>query len=132
MVTRSSKSDYQSLLSLADKARRNGFSQQPMNSLAANRKPAATASKEKKPDPRAVQAFIIKKQREEMEKLEAMKRQKQHLLELRGQNRKSAKAAKMMASRTKDNDFSRIVLNDDEIREKCMIEEKLRKQRTEN
>lgn len=46
------------------------------------------------------------------------RKQKEQLLALRAQNSKNNKKAKIMASRTKDNDFSKIKLTDDEIEAK--------------
>ncbi|XP_064480775.1 protein SPT2 homolog [Ornithodoros turicata] len=62
----------------------------------------------------AIRAFLQRKEQEEKQKALDEQRKKEKLLELRAQSTKSNKRAKLMASRTKDNDFSRIRLTEDE------------------
>lgn len=62
----------------------------------------------------AVRAFLQRKEQEEKQKQLEELHKKEKLLELRAQNSKSNKRAKVMASRTKDNDFSRIRLTEEE------------------
>lgn len=54
-------------------------------------------------------------------------RKKEKLLELRAQNSKSNKRAKVMASRTKDNNFGRIRLTEDEEEARRKREEELQR-----
>ncbi|XP_023211316.1 glutamic acid-rich protein-like [Centruroides sculpturatus] len=80
----------------------------------------------------AIQAFLARKQEEERQKYEEAKRRKEKLLTLRAQNSKSNKKAKIMASRTKDNDFSKIKLTEDEVEAKIKREQELNKKRLTN
>lgn len=61
-----------------------------------------------------IRAFLQRKEQEEKQKQIEEMRKKEKLLELRAQNSKSNKRAKVMASRTKDNNFGRIRLTEDE------------------
>ncbi|GFT28327.1 hypothetical protein NPIL_168301 [Nephila pilipes] len=72
-----------------------------------------------------VRRFLEKRKAEEAAKAAEARKQKEQLLALRAQNTKSNKKAKIMASRTKDNDFSRIKLTDDERAAKLKIEKEL-------
>lgn len=79
------------------------------------------------PDPNAVAKFLAKKRADGLRQAEEARLKKERLLALRNQNSKSAKAAKMMASKTKDNDFSKIILSEKEIEGKNLIESQLRR-----
>ncbi|GFX44472.1 hypothetical protein TNCV_4712981 [Trichonephila clavipes] len=74
-----------------------------------------------------VRRFLEKRKAEEEAKAAEARRQKEKLLALRAQNTKSNKKAKIMASRTKDNDFSRIKLTEDEVAAKQKIEQELQR-----
>ncbi|XP_075590280.1 uncharacterized protein LOC124497580 [Dermatophagoides farinae] len=74
------------------------------------------------PDPMAIARFKARKEREERHRLLRAQEEKQRLLSLRAQNSKSMRKAQMMKSRTKDNNFGRIVTTDDDR----LIEEKIR------
>lgn len=74
-----------------------------------------------------VRRFLEKRKAEEEAKAAEARKQKEKLLALRAQNTKSNKKAKIMASRTKDNDFSRIKLTEDEVASKQKIEQELRR-----
>lgn len=67
------------------------------------------------PDPAAVAAFKARKEREERERILRAEQEKNRLLALRAMNSKSMKKAHMMKSRTKDNDFSKIITTDKDI-----------------
>lgn len=59
--------------------------------------------------------FLAKKKAEEERRIVEERKKKEQLLALRAQSTKNSKKAKIMASRTKDNDFSKIKLSEDEI-----------------
>lgn len=80
----------------------------------------------------AVQAFLARKQQEERKKYEEARKRKEQLLALRAQNSKNNKKAKIMASRTKDNDFSKIKLTEDEVEAKIRREKELNKKHLTN
>lgn len=73
----------------------------------------------------AVLRFLAKKKKEEQQKALEAQKKKAELLALRSQNTKNSKKAKIMASRTKDNDFSRIRLTEDEMEAKKKRETEL-------
>ncbi|KAG1661556.1 hypothetical protein GQR58_021403 [Nymphon striatum] len=75
-------------------------------------------------DKSAIQAFLKKKETEKKKDVEVAKKRKKELLALRAANPKSNKAAKLMSSRTKSNDFSIIKLseNEEEIKKKVNLE----------
>ncbi|KAK8774391.1 hypothetical protein V5799_011076, partial [Amblyomma americanum] len=75
----------------------------------------------------AIRAFLQRKEEEERRKHVEEQRRKEKLLELRAQNSKSNKRAKVMASRTKDNNFGRIRLTEDEEEARRKREEELRR-----
>lgn len=79
------------------------------------------------PDPKAVEKFLIKKRLNEIRAEEERKQKLEKLLELRNQNTKSSKKAKLMACRTKDNDYSRIKMSEREIEAKERIDDELRR-----
>lgn len=79
------------------------------------------------PDPKAIENFLINKRLKEIREQEAKKAKLEKLLSLRKQNTKSNKKAKLMANRTKDNDYSKIVLTDKDIQNKERIDAELRK-----
>ena len=79
------------------------------------------------PDPKAVEKFLINKRLNEIRAEEERKQKLERLLELRNQNTKSSKKAKLMACRTKDNDYSKIKLSEREIEVKERIDNELRK-----
>ncbi|GBM24965.1 hypothetical protein AVEN_262119-1 [Araneus ventricosus] len=74
-----------------------------------------------------VKRFLEKKKAEEAAKAAEARKLKEKLLELRSQNSKNNKKAKIMASRTKDNDFSKIRLTEDEVISKKKIEQELQR-----
>ncbi|XP_054169272.1 probable serine/threonine-protein kinase cdc7 [Oppia nitens] len=113
--------DYRSLLSLADKKQEMKDSD---NEFLVRKR--ASGGQSSGPNIKAIEAFKARKEREEMEKLREKRREKEKLMSLRAQNSKSVKKAMMMKTRTKDNDFSRIVLTDAQIEEQRRVEEKLR------
>ncbi|XP_013775976.1 protein SPT2 homolog [Limulus polyphemus] len=76
----------------------------------------------------AVKKWLQRKEVEEQQKLVEAQKKKEHLLSLRAQNSKNNKKAKIMASRTKDNDFSRIKLTEDEVEAKVKRERELQQQ----
>lgn len=79
------------------------------------------------PDPKAVEKFLIKKRLNEIRAEEERKQKLEKLLQLRNQNTKSSKKAKLMACRTKDNDYSKIKLSEREIEAKERIDDELRR-----
>ncbi|KPM05198.1 hypothetical protein NH340_JMT02376 [Sarcoptes scabiei] len=66
-------------------------------------------NKNRGPNPSAIAAFKARKEREELEKILKAKQDKNRLMALRAENSKSLKKAHMMKSRTKDNDFSKLI-----------------------
>lgn len=79
------------------------------------------------PDPRAIEKFLVNKRLKEIRDEEEKRAKLEKLLNLRRQNSKSNKKAKLMANRTKDNDYSKIVLTDKDIQNKERIDAELRK-----
>ncbi|XP_035218063.1 protein SPT2 homolog [Stegodyphus dumicola] len=79
-----------------------------------------------------IRRFLEKKKAEEEAKAAEAQKQKEQLLALRAQNSKNSKKAKIMASRTKDNDFSKIKLTEDEIEAKKKREAELQRQHLAN
>ncbi|KAH8025547.1 hypothetical protein HPB51_009502 [Rhipicephalus microplus] len=75
----------------------------------------------------AIRAFLQRKEEEERRKQIEEQKKKEKLLELRAQNSKSNKRAKVMASRTKDNNFGRIRLTEEEEEARRKREEELRR-----
>ncbi|KAL1484167.1 hypothetical protein MTO96_032740 [Rhipicephalus appendiculatus] len=75
----------------------------------------------------AIRAFLQRKEEEERRRQIEEQKKKEKLLELRAQNSKSNKRAKVMASRTKDNNFGRIRLTEDEEEARRKREEELRR-----
>ncbi|GIY14563.1 protein SPT2 homolog [Caerostris extrusa] len=71
--------------------------------------------------------ILEKKKAEEAARAAEDKKKKEKLLLLRSQNSKNNKKAKIMASRTKDNDFSRIKLSEDELASKQKIEQEIQR-----
>ncbi|CAL1267293.1 unnamed protein product [Larinioides sclopetarius] len=79
-----------------------------------------------------VKRFLEKKKAEEAAKVAEARKLKEKLLELRSQNSKNNKKAKIMASRTKDNDFSKIRLTEDEVISKKKIEQEIQRKHLKN
>ncbi|XP_015912456.1 protein SPT2 homolog [Parasteatoda tepidariorum] len=69
-----------------------------------------------------IKKFLAKKKAEEDAKAAEARKQKERLLQLRSQSTKNNKKAKLMAARTKDNDFSKIKLSEDQVASKKKIE----------
>jgi len=84
------------------------------------------------PDPAAIKRFLANKERQKVKKLREEKLKKLNLLQLRAQNSKSKKVAKMMVSRTKENDFSKIKVSLDDLQQRKIVEEELKRQRILN
>lgn len=118
--------DFQELLNHAD-----------YNAAEANYKGSVTKYSSVLPPPKKIaksnvqseniKRFLEKKKAEEAAKVAEARKEREKLLALRAQNSKNNKKAKIMASRTKDNDFSKIKLTEDEIEAKKRREEVLRK-----
>lgn len=87
----------------------------------------STSKQSSGPDPKAIENFLINKRLNEIRREEEKRAQMEKLLYLRGQNSKSNKKAKLMASRTKDNDYSKIKLTERDIENKERIDAELRK-----
>jgi len=79
-----------------------------------------------------IKRFLEKKKKEEEARAAEARRKKEELLAKRSQNSKNSKKAKIMASRTKDNDFSKIKLTDDEVEAKKKREAELIRQNLTN
>lgn len=79
-----------------------------------------------------IKKFLEKKKAEEDARVAEAKRKKEQLLLIRSLSTKNNKKAKIMASRTKDNDFSRIRLTLDEIEAKKKREAALIRQNLDN
>lgn len=109
--------DYTKLIALAK-----SNAEEASNSIKKQKtKPAAG------PDPKAVEKFLIKKRLNEIREEEEKKQKLEKLLQLRNQNSKSSKKAKLMACRTKDNDYSKIKLSEREIEVKERVDDELRR-----
>lgn len=79
------------------------------------------------PDPESIRKFLDKKRREDMQREAEARAKKEQLLDSRRKDTKLNKAAKMMANRTKDNNFAKINLTETEVLAKRQIEERLKK-----
>ena len=117
--------DFQQLISFAEKR---NYAANSDKKSSANGRPDSSS----KPNPNAVAKFLQKKKEAEMQRAIEERRRKERLIALRNQNSKSAKAAKMMMCKTKDNDFSKIVLSEREIEDKNYIERELRRKRLDD
>jgi protein SPT2 len=115
--------DYKTLLSLAEKKQEMNDT---INSFNIKRK-SMNGSNSCGPHKSVIDAFKARKAKEEFDKRLKAQKEKERLLSLRAQNSKSMKKARMMKTRTKDNDFSRIVLTEEQIEEQRRVEEKLKK-----
>ncbi|GFQ87424.1 hypothetical protein TNCT_219591 [Trichonephila clavata] len=118
--------DFKELLNIAD------YNKVEAQDEASVKRYSTTLPPPKKSQKSAVQSdgvrrFLEKRKAEEEAKAAQARTQKEKLLALRAQNTKSNKKAKIMASRTKDNDFSRIKLTEDEVASKQKIEQELRR-----
>lgn len=116
--------DYKSILSLAEKKQ-----QMKDNEYLVKRK--SKGGQGSGPDPSSIAAFKARKEREELQKMKERQREKERLMALRAQNSKSVKKAKMMKTRTKDNDFSGL-LTDAQAEDQRKVEEKLRLKGTQD
>lgn len=110
--------NYSDILSLAQK-NTNNF--QLQNKFQRNN------AKKSGPDDQAIKNFLAKQQRQNEEKSRKEKCERERLLAKRSQNSKEAKAARMMSRRTKDNDFSRIVVTKDMEQEQEKVDQILKK-----
>ena len=111
--------DYKEVLALAD--------QKQTDLLAVRSRNGRPGGTSKGPDPAAIAAFKARKEREERLRAAQARHEREQLLALRAQNSKSAKKAKAMTQRTRENDFSRITVNEAEVKDSEKVEEKIRR-----
>lgn len=78
------------------------------------------------PAPSAIAAFKARQERERQAEQARINRERSQLLALRAQNSKSLKKSKIMASRTKDNNFGNINVTENDLNEHSKIDEKIR------
>ncbi|XP_054712396.1 protein SPT2 homolog [Uloborus diversus] len=123
--------DFKELLNIADHNKAVASSEASLKMYSSNLPPPKKVSKSGVLSS-GVKAFI-EKQKAEQRRIESeARKKKEELLALRAQNSKNNKKAKIMASRTKDNDFSRIKLTDDEIEAKKKREAEIVRQNLAN
>lgn len=105
--------DFANLLELAKQNSEDASKQASVKRYSTNLKPSKKIEKGNV-NSGAIRAFLARKEVEEKVKEREAYFKKEELLSIRSQNTKNSKKAKLMASRTKDNDFGKIKLTTEE------------------
>ncbi|XP_067123616.1 protein SPT2 homolog [Centruroides vittatus] len=118
--------DFANLLELAKQNSEDASKQASVKRYSTNLKPSKKLEKGNVKSS-AIKAFLARKEVEEKVKEKEAYYKKEELLSIRSQNSKNSKKAKLMASRTKDNDFSKIRLTTEEEDAKKKIDHEIQK-----